>query len=283
MGYRLLRDNVFKASCAKDSDELRARREPTMLYKEDQLVAPASGTERRYTLVLDLDETVIYAREGPLYARAYLKELLSFIRKNFEVIVWTAGEREYAECILEEINIRNTVRHLIHRHKTWFSFDDYTKDLTKLGRNLDYVIIIENSPDCVRTNPQNGIIVDDFRVSQTPPMEEAEAAWEGDGNNRERKAGSRSDSKTRRQVTDRTLLLLREVLKAMVESGETVPDFLAKCPLLTQRRVIGSDGSQIQTYHLGTRRKRGIPQLCASSPKRRRVTKESAPGATCTS
>nr|CCC93148.1 unnamed protein product [Trypanosoma congolense IL3000] len=262
-GHKLLRKNVFKSPFAAGNEEVRVRREPTMMREEDQLVAPADNDNKRYTLVLDLDETVIYAREGPLYARPYLNELLDFIKRNFEVIVWTAGEREYAKSIMEEINVDNTVRHLIYRHEVWFSFDDYTKDLKRLGRDIDYVVIIENTPECVRSNPQNGIIVDDFRVYSKLPLPQGDTeAKVLRRNKRQPKA------KVRRPATDRTLLLLKELLGALVKSGEPVPRFLANCPLLTEQTAVGFDGHEIQIYHLGRRRKRGAPRLSSPAPKR---------------
>lgn len=165
-GSALLRENLFqeKRANADDDGELLKRREPTMLQRGKKLIAPPSDGTKRYTIVFDLDETVVYARDGPLYARAYLKDLFRSIRDDFEVIVWTAGERDYAKCILEEINEDHIIEHLVYRHEKWFREEDYTKDLRQLGRDLHYTLMIENTPDCVRANPQNGIIVEDFEV-----------------------------------------------------------------------------------------------------------------------
>ncbi|KPA86242.1 hypothetical protein ABB37_00475 [Leptomonas pyrrhocoris] len=163
-GSELLRENLFEENADEDEGELLKRREPTMLRKGRKLVAPSFDGSKKYTVVFDLDETVVYARDGPLYARAYLKDLFRSIKDDFEVIVWTAGERDYAKCILEEINEDHIIQHLVYRHKKWFNEEDYTKDLRQLGRDLNYTIMIENTPDCVRANPQNGIIVEDFEV-----------------------------------------------------------------------------------------------------------------------
>ncbi|KAF8299042.1 putative TFIIF-stimulated CTD phosphatase [Trypanosoma cruzi] len=286
-GCVLLRENVYEAGRPHDVDEVRVRRKPTMSRQKNQLVDPPAGASKKYTLVLDLDETVVYARNGPLYARAYLRDLLRSIKDEFEVIVWTAGEREYAKNILEEINQDHIIQHLIYRHKTWFSSEDYTKDLKKLGRNIDYVIIVENTPDCVRANPQNGIIVEDFEVPSTPPVtsQEKEATTQAvEGTPPASPSTSTpppsplltptpsiSPTKPKRQFTDRTLLLLQEVLLALAESGETVPGFLAKCPLLTQHEVLGSNGQSIPTYYLGKRRKRGAPPTL---PPQKRVVRD---------
>ncbi|CAJ1036535.1 TFIIF-stimulated CTD phosphatase, putative [Leishmania guyanensis] len=292
-GSALLRENLFEEKKDDDDGELLKRREPTMLLKGKKLIAPPSDGTKRYTVVFDLDETVVYARDGPLYARAYLKDLFRFIKDDFEVIVWTAGERDYAKCILEEINEDHIIQHLVYRHEKWFREEDYTKDLRQLGRDLNYTLMIENTPDCVRANPQNSIIVEDFEVLPetteeegsmptspvpTPPPPPAQAAdmiptadeakdtaalqasstaaaarsaAEGGGGS----GGSQSPLR-RRRTTDRTLFLLRELLQSLLKSGDTVPRFLASCELLSRQTVIGSDGSDIPIYHLGTRRRR---------------------------
>ncbi|ORC92208.1 nuclear lim interactor-interacting factor [Trypanosoma theileri] len=271
-GCELLRENVYESARLADVDEVRLRRKPTMTHREDQLVAPLTSEVKKYTVVLDLDETVVYAREGPLYARAYLRELLRSIKDDFEVIVWTAGEREYAKNILEEINEDCIIQHLIYRHKTWFSTDDYTKDLKKLGRDINYVIIVENTPDCVRANPKNSIIVEDFEVPGTPtPSQEKEMNLQDSESTVGPITPSSTVMKPKRQFTDRTLLLLQEVLLDLSASGESVPEFLSRCPLLTQQVILGSDGKGIPTYFLGKRRKRGAPPSTSMTPLLKRI------------
>lgn len=173
-----------------------------------------------YTIVLDLDETLVYARDGPLYARAHLKHFFKACEeaKNIEIIVWTAGERKYAKSVVREINYHGIIKHLIYRRSDWFDSKDYTKELARLGREMDYVLIIENTPDCVRENPENGIIVEDY---------EGEVGGE---------------EKQRRQ--DKTLLFLSELVGQLGSSGLTVPKFLAQSNLLKRQRMILTVGSE---------------------------------------
>ena len=194
-------------------------REPTMLHNADRLV-PSPVASKQYTVVLDLDETLVYARDGPLMARAHLKEFLRATNEHCEIVAWTAGDRLYAKAVLAEINVDGVIQHLIYRHKTWFNARDYTKDLKRLGRDMAYVLIIENTPDCVRNNPQNAVIVDDF---------------EGD---------RRSDS---------TLLHLAALMKALGESHQPVPEFLARCPLL-RRQVVKYEKREVPIFHLSRRK-----------------------------
>ncbi|KAG5466842.1 hypothetical protein LSCM1_01019 [Leishmania martiniquensis] len=311
-GSALLRENLFEDKTEDDEGELLKRREPTMQLNGQKLIAPASDGTKRYTVVFDLDETVVYARDGPLYARAYLKDLFRFMKDDFEVIVWTAGERDYAKCILEEINEDHIIKHLVYRHAKWFREEDYTKDLRQLGRDLNYTLMIENTPDCVRANPQNGIIVEDFEVLPetteeegslpatpvpTPPPALVADTTVAAGEAKESAAPQLSTTMAprattesgrgrsahspprRRRTTDRTLFLLRELLQSLVKSGETVPRFLASCELLSRQTVTGSDGNDIPIYHLGTRRRR---RDAGVQRKQVRVNRDKSPAADTT-
>ena len=48
----------------------------------------------KYTVVLDLDETLGHTHEksNTFHKRPYLDEFLAFL-KDFEVVIWTAGEQ----------------------------------------------------------------------------------------------------------------------------------------------------------------------------------------------
>lgn len=201
-------------------------REPTMLHSNDGPLVPSPAPGKVYTVVLDLDETVIYGREGELMARAHLKELLRGIADVCEVIVWTAGERSYAKGVVREINTEGIIRHLVYRDDAWFNEEDYTKDLRQLGRDMDHVLIVENTPDCVRENPANGIIVSDYE--------------------------GKSDGTPRK---DATLLKLRDVIRAMAASGEPVPKFLASCKML-RRQTVETEGREIPIFFLSSKLKK---------------------------
>ena len=70
----------------------------------------------RKLLILDLDETLIYATEEKLehesdfivgqyfvYQRPFIESFLDFCFENFEVAVWTTATKFYAEEILNTI------------------------------------------------------------------------------------------------------------------------------------------------------------------------------------
>jgi RNA polymerase II subunit A small phosphatase-like protein len=140
-------------------------RQPSMIRDAGRDLIPPKdpSMEGRITIVLDLDETLIYAREGPLYARPGIDELLAFLKEHFEAVVWTAGVKAYAQAVVKNIDKTNAIQHCVYRHKKWFTgVAGYNKDLTLLGRDMANTIIIENTPDCLRGNEGNGILVADY-------------------------------------------------------------------------------------------------------------------------
>jgi TFIIF-interacting CTD phosphatase-like protein len=87
--------------------------------------------KKKLLLVLDIDETLIYASETRLdrppdftttrysvYIRPHLEEFLSFCFENFSVGVWTSASASYAKVVLREI-MPELHNHLIFVYSQW--------------------------------------------------------------------------------------------------------------------------------------------------------------------
>lgn len=170
-GVSFKRDYLLPSPAPSIFDRLKAKitgtrfRQPSMIQDLGRYLIPAKAAAfaNKITVVLDLDETIVFARQGPLYARPYTDELLRLLKDRFEGVVWTAGVRAYAQAVVRNIDKVEGVQHCVYRHKKWFSgVAGYNKDLRLLGRDLPTTIIFENTPDCVRGHEDNGIIVPDY-------------------------------------------------------------------------------------------------------------------------
>ncbi|KAH9599097.1 FCP1 homology domain [Trypanosoma melophagium] len=128
-------------------------------------IPPASAhDEGKLVIVLDLDETLVYSRAGPIIPRPGTHRLFDALRGRCEVVVWTAGEEHYAREVIRRIDRSRCIQHCIFRHEKWWTEKPgYLKDIRALGRPLNRTIIIDNTPDCLRAYPQNGLLVTDFR------------------------------------------------------------------------------------------------------------------------
>ncbi|EKF30080.1 nuclear lim interactor-interacting factor, putative [Trypanosoma cruzi marinkellei] len=186
------------------------------------LLAPKASTlADRITVVLDLDETLVYAREGPLYVRPGIEELFQFLEENCESVVWTAGMKQYAEAVVRLIDTNGSVHHTIYRDSTWFRGRSCRKDLTLLGRDTETTIVFENTPDCIRGFEQNGVLVADYEGGE---------------------------------LEDHTLYTILGLLKDLVrrrnEEHITVPEYIRSSSLLDLRVVPTDDGDEMSCYCL---------------------------------
>jgi CTD small phosphatase-like protein 2 len=124
---------------------------------------PKIDSKYKYTLVLDLDETIIHCLDQqeivPLI-RPGTKEFLSELSKYYEIVIFTASIKDYADTILNLIDKdKKWIRHRLYRKHTTVLKNTYLKDLSKLGRDLNKVIIIDNAYDNFKLQSDNGIFI----------------------------------------------------------------------------------------------------------------------------
>jgi TFIIF-interacting CTD phosphatase-like protein len=83
------------------------------------------ASDSRYTLVLDLDETLIhYVENGEdsyFLVRPYCKEFLHELSKYYELVIFTAGVKEYADWVIDQIDPEGKIKHRLYREHTWLS------------------------------------------------------------------------------------------------------------------------------------------------------------------
>lgn len=69
------------------------------------------------------------------------------MQKHFEVIVFTAGLKDYADWILNDLDKHNHIKHRLYRDSCRFKGGAYIKDLSLLGRDVAKTIIVDNIAD----------------------------------------------------------------------------------------------------------------------------------------
>jgi RNA polymerase II subunit A small phosphatase-like protein len=120
-------------------------------------------------LVLDLDETLVYATEGYLdrnpdfeagsyavYKRPGLDQFLSTVRAYFDLAVWTSSNRLYADFVVPNtIPSDIELKFIWSRERCTMRFDperhDYesVKNLNKLkrrGYRLEQILMVDDTP-----------------------------------------------------------------------------------------------------------------------------------------
>ena len=119
--------------------------------------------KKRFTLVLDLDETIISFQKGKFIPRPGLNTFLNEINKIYEIILFTSATQFYADPILDSIDKNNIYfEKRLYRQHTVLINDTFVKDLSKLGRDLSKVVILDNRPQSYELQKENGIYIKSF-------------------------------------------------------------------------------------------------------------------------
>ena len=131
---------------------------------------PMDTNKFKYTLVLDLDETLVHYIEEKdrhyVQVRPFAEYFLSEMGKYFELVIFTSAEEEYANIVLEEIDKNKVITHKLYRRHVEYSDGFCLKDLNKIGRDLKKVCIIDNDKNNFKLQMENGIEIKEFLGEQ---------------------------------------------------------------------------------------------------------------------
>ncbi len=151
-------------------------------------------------LILDLDETLIYATENPLsrppdfqvlgyyvYKRPYLEEFIRGCNQHFTLAIWSSASDDYVEAIVKQIIPSNialafvwgrsrctfcATTHVFNldHYVDYFNHYNYIKVLkkvTKRGYSLERVLIVDDTPSKAKRNYGNVIYPTEYNGELT--------------------------------------------------------------------------------------------------------------------
>ena len=163
-------DNILEE---KNNNKMEKEKE-----KEKKYLLPEIKN-KTYSLILDLDETIIYAQRSFNYKfrknenninkkriilRPCLQEFLCDMKPLFELIVFSSGTPDYVDPIIKIIEKNEKFfDHVLYRHH--ISLDDEgnnVKNLDLIGRDLKKTIIIDDIPRYFHLQKRNGINIKPF-------------------------------------------------------------------------------------------------------------------------
>jgi len=180
-------DRYFRARTAEgESVSAVARFPPVPEYPGwvgEAVLPPLDPADHgKKTLVLDLDETLVHSSFKPVphadyvipveidgksvdvyvQKRPYLEEFMARIAPVFEVVVFTASLGKYADPLMDQMDKLGHIKHRLFREACAPFEGNYVKDLKCLGRKLEDVIIVDNSPHSYVFQPENAVPIGTF-------------------------------------------------------------------------------------------------------------------------
>jgi TFIIF-interacting CTD phosphatase-like protein len=149
------------------------------------LEGDAGGPMQTKLLILDLDETLVFATEEKLsgvedfrvgeyfvYKRPGLDRFITFAFAHFRVAVWTSSGADYAKQAIsrvfpdfERLEFAWTKERCTLRHDSELQTRYWIKDLKKvrrLGHSLENILVVDDSPRKLERNYGNHICIAPF-------------------------------------------------------------------------------------------------------------------------
>lgn len=114
---------------------------------------------KQYTLVLDLDETLVHTKENKLLVRPGACEFIEIMSLHYELVLFTASTPVYADIIMAKIDPNNYVKLRLYRGHTTGTDCVPIKNLETLGRDLSKIIIVDNLKESFKLQENNGICI----------------------------------------------------------------------------------------------------------------------------
>uniref|UniRef100_A0A1A8FCH9 protein-serine/threonine phosphatase n=1 Tax=Nothobranchius korthausae TaxID=1143690 RepID=A0A1A8FCH9_9TELE len=181
--------NLFCCVCRDQSEPPPVNNNSPLLVEENgtvskiqakPLLPPVKSKDSgKICVVIDLDETLVHSSFKPVnnadfiipveidgtvhqvyvLKRPHVDEFLKRMGELFECVLFTASLAKYADPVSDLLDKWGAFRCRLFRESCVFHRGNYVKDLSRLGRDLNKVIIVDNSPASYIFHPDNAVPV----------------------------------------------------------------------------------------------------------------------------
>lgn len=137
---------------------------PMLPNLEQRPTLPPVASSDMYTLVLDLDETLVHYSEhngmGNYEIRPGMHEFLDRMNElGYELVIFTAATQDYADWVIDQIDPGGRIKYRLYRQHALPWGPIFVKDMSRIGRDLDRCLMIDNVQENFMLQPHNGIFI----------------------------------------------------------------------------------------------------------------------------
>ncbi len=121
--------------------------------------------QRKYTLVLDLDDLLIHSEWSREHGwrtakRPGVDYFLSYLSQYYEIVIFTTQYNGTAIPIITKLDpYRSSLSASLFRESCKYQDGKFIKDLDYMNRPLERIIVMDTNPDAVSLHPQNAIVL----------------------------------------------------------------------------------------------------------------------------
>lgn len=177
--FRPASSNLYHESNSiyNNADATQHHNNFTQKYSGKYLLPVRKPSDNRICLVIDLDETLVHSSFKPIenadfivpveidgtlhkvyvLKRPHVDEFLKRMGRIYECVLFTASLAKYADPVADLLDKESIFKARLFRESCAFYRGNYVKDLSRLGRDLSRVIIIDNSPASYIFHPDNAV------------------------------------------------------------------------------------------------------------------------------
>ncbi|GFQ07203.1 mitochondrial import inner membrane translocase subunit tim50 [Phtheirospermum japonicum] len=162
-------------------EQVRGYTEPT----SDKLLPDLHPLEQHvFTLVLDLNETLIYSdwkrdRGWRTFKRPGVEAFLEYLAQYYEIVVYSDQQSMYVDPVVERLDTKHCIRYRLSRGATRYVDGKHYRDLSRLNRDPAKVIYISGHAlesslqpeNCIQIKPWQGEAGDTTLLDLIPFLE----------------------------------------------------------------------------------------------------------------
>ncbi|XP_075566832.1 carboxy-terminal domain RNA polymerase II polypeptide A small phosphatase 1 isoform X4 [Pelecanus crispus] len=152
---RSILQSLFCCLC-RDEGEPCAGTTSAPLLVEENGALPKPVNNADFIIPVEIDGVMhqVYVLKRP-----HVDEFLQRMGELFECVLFTASLAKYADPVADLLDKWGAFRARLFRESCVFHRGNYVKDLSRLGRDLRRIIIVDNSPASYIFHPDNAVPV----------------------------------------------------------------------------------------------------------------------------